>query len=148
MIYRLAEFGDIDELVNLRLEMRKENDKDVDLSEMKARTIDFFHRNLGKTHIEFVAEKELLIVSTIGVTLFEVPPITSLMNGKTARMMNVYTVPEYRRKGIASDLLKFSIDYLKNNGYAKISLHSSDMGKKLYEKSGFIASKDEYSIKI
>jgi len=50
---------------------------------------------------------------------------------------SVYTVPEYRRQGLARRLLKAMIDYCRDNGWPRISLHASDMGRGLYEDLGF-----------
>jgi GNAT superfamily N-acetyltransferase len=50
---------------------------------------------------------------------------------------SVYTVPEYRRQGLARRLLNAMIDYCRANGWPRISLHASDMGRGLYEDLGF-----------
>ncbi len=149
MEYREANINEINELVKIRLEMRKENDINFDLSEMEIATLAFLKRTMSNnTHIEFIAIENKQIIATIGVSLFEVPPITSLMNGKTARMMNVYTIPCYRRQGIATKLLQYAITYLREIGYAKITLHSSEVGKYLYQGNGFKVSDNEYHFNI
>ena len=142
---RLANVNDIDQLIKLRLDMRTESEPDINLNEMKTATIDFFNRKLdNQTHLEFIAEENSKIVSTLGASLFELPPITSAMNGKTARMINLYTIPEFRRKGIATQLLFFAINHLRELGYAKITIHPSEIGKKLFKKNDFIVSDGEY----
>jgi GNAT superfamily N-acetyltransferase len=50
---------------------------------------------------------------------------------------SVYTVPEYRRQGLAQRVLQAMIDYCHANGWPRISLHASDMGRGLYEELGF-----------
>ena len=50
---------------------------------------------------------------------------------------SVYTVPEYRRHGLARRLLKAMIDYCRDNGWPRITLHASDFGRGLYEDLGF-----------
>jgi predicted acetyltransferase len=46
----------------------------------------------------------------------------------------------YRRKGIASDLLKIVADEAKEQGYMMIRLHASKQGKSVYNRFGFIGS--------
>jgi len=50
---------------------------------------------------------------------------------------SVYTVPEYRRQGLARRLLQAMIEYCRDNGWPRLSLHASDMGRGLYEDLGF-----------
>jgi GNAT superfamily N-acetyltransferase len=50
---------------------------------------------------------------------------------------SVYTIPEYRRQGLARRILQAMIDYCRENGWPRISLHASDMGRGLYEELGF-----------
>ncbi len=50
---------------------------------------------------------------------------------------SVYTVPEYRRQGLARRILNAMIAYCRDNGWPRISLHASDFGRGLYEDLGF-----------
>jgi GNAT superfamily N-acetyltransferase len=50
---------------------------------------------------------------------------------------SVYTVPEYRRQGLARRILQAMITYCRENGWPRISLHASEMGRGLYEELGF-----------
>ena len=50
---------------------------------------------------------------------------------------SVYCVPEYRRQGLARRILQAMIAYCHENGWPRISLHASDMGRGLYEELGF-----------
>ncbi|MEK5256544.1 GNAT family N-acetyltransferase [Paenibacillus sp. FSL F4-0125] len=53
-----------------------------------------------------------------------------------------------RRQGIVSKLVSEAIDDLKAQGIRKILLHSSDMGKPMYESLGFVEGKNYMSINI
>jgi len=46
-------------------------------------------------------------------------------------------MPEFRNRGIASELMKLLITFAKNSGATKIHLGTTDDGRKLYEKHGF-----------
>ncbi len=50
---------------------------------------------------------------------------------------SVYTEPAYRQTGLARRILNAMLDYCRENGWPRISLHASDMGRGLYEQLGF-----------
>ncbi len=62
--------------------------------------------------------------------------------------MNMYTKPEYRRKGIALKTLNLLVEDAKSRGITAISLEATDMGRPLYEKYGFLKMKDEMELPI
>ena len=55
---------------------------------------------------------------------------------------SVYCVPEYRRQGLARRILQAMIGYCRDNGWPRISLHASDMGRDLYEELGFVPTNE------
>jgi len=55
---------------------------------------------------------------------------------------SVYCAPEYRRQGLARRILQAMIDYCRENGWPRISLHASDMGRGLYEELGFMPTNE------
>ena len=52
-------------------------------------------------------------------------------------LMSMYTVPEFRRKGVASLIVTEAIKWSQENNFDRISLHSSKDGIGLYKKFGF-----------
>ncbi|OON98578.1 MAG: hypothetical protein ATN35_04485 [Epulopiscium sp. Nele67-Bin004] len=62
--------------------------------------------------------------------------------------MNMYTIPPYRNKGIAKNLLEMAITFAQENGYHKIMLNSSPMGQPLYEHAGFSLIENEYELYV
>ena len=61
---------------------------------------------------------------------------------RRATILNVYTEPEYRRRGIARQLVETMIARCKQQGLARITLHASDDGRHLYESLGFEVSNE------
>lgn len=57
--------------------------------------------------------------------------------------MNMYTSPDYRRKGIAYHTLELLIKEAKKRNVSYISLEATDMGRPLYERYGFVKMNDE-----
>ena len=63
-------------------------------------------------------------------------------SGNTAFIMNIYTNPDYRRKGIAYKVLDLLVKDAKERGVENIILDSTLMGRPLYEKYGFVKIND------
>lgn len=61
---------------------------------------------------------------------------------RRATILNVYTDPEYRRRGIARQLLQTMIAWCKEQGLARVTLHASEDGRHLYESLGFEPSNE------
>jgi len=61
---------------------------------------------------------------------------------RRARILNVYTNRDYRRRGIARQLMQTMIASCKDQGFARVTLHASDDGRRLYESLGFEASNE------
>jgi GNAT superfamily N-acetyltransferase len=66
---------------------------------------------------------------------------------RRATILNVYTYPQYRRRGVARQLLQTMIDWCRGEGLARVTLHASDDGRSLYESLGFEPS-NEMRVKL
>ena len=55
-------------------------------------------------------------------------------------LLSIYTEPPFRRKGVASQVVKEAIKWCRRNGYSRLALHASKYGRGLYRKYGFIRS--------
>src|SRR6202158_2900071 len=54
-----------------------------------------------------------------------------------AVILNVYTEPEFRRQGIARQIMQTILVWAKERGLRAVNLHASDEGRLLYEQLGF-----------
>ncbi len=61
---------------------------------------------------------------------------------RRATVLNVYTDPDYRRRGIARQVMEAIIAWCKQEGFAHVSLHASEHGRHLYETLGFEPSNE------
>jgi GNAT superfamily N-acetyltransferase len=52
-------------------------------------------------------------------------------------VLNMYTLPAYRRRGIASELLRRTILEARSRGLSALRLQSTDDGRPIYERAGF-----------
>ena len=52
-------------------------------------------------------------------------------------LLSMFTEPGFRRKGVASRIVKEAIRWSRKNGYPSIVLHASKKGRSLYRRYGF-----------
>lgn len=64
-------------------------------------------------------------------------------SGRRAHIMNVYVRDEYRRQGIAGQMMSELLDEARERGVTYVGLDATDMGRPLYETLGF-SSSEEY----
>lgn len=56
---------------------------------------------------------------------------------RRAYILNVYTLPDYRKRGLARQLVETILGYCKADGFKAVTLHASDQGRSIYEAMGF-----------
>jgi GNAT superfamily N-acetyltransferase len=59
-----------------------------------------------------------------------------------AVILNVYTEPEFRRRGVARQVMAAILAWVKAYGLRAVNLHASEEGRHLYEKLGFDATNE------
>lgn len=90
------------------------------------------------------------IVAGVGVQLRSVLPHpvegpggeVSIAEGRHAIIINVFTEPEWRRRGAAKLLLEQIIAWSRTERLDRLVLHASDEGRLLYEKMGFVQTNE------
>ena len=78
------------------------------------------------------------IVGTSGVSFVEKPPYFGCPSGRMGLLSSMYTDPRYRRRGIATELLRKAVDEVRAYGRGTVQITASDMGVKLYDAFGFV----------
>ena len=113
----------------------KEVPKDVDL---EAALLDYYHRHMADgTFVSWLAMDGDKIIGTSGMSFVEKPPYFTCPSGKLGLLSSMYTNPEYRRMGIARELLDRVVNEARKYGCGAIHITASDMGVKLYTAYGF-----------
>ncbi len=150
LTYKKATIQDIDILTETRIEVLRAANKlpgDIDMSEVESQSYNYYKKALSDgTHIAYLVFDESCFVGTGGVSFFQVMPTFHNPSGKKAYIMNMYTAPEYRRKGIAYKTLDMLVEETKRNGISAISLEATPMGRPLYEKYGFVKMNNEMEL--
>jgi GNAT superfamily N-acetyltransferase len=81
-------------------------------------------------------------VGSGGVVIDQHPPVPGNLSGRIGYVMNLVTLPSYRRRGIARRVVQAMLEWLAEQGLQVISLHATEAGRPLYERLGFAASNE------
>lgn len=148
--YKKATIEDLDLLTRTRVEvLRAANElpEDTDMSEVEKQSYDYYKKALADgSHIGYLVFDGEAFAGAGGVSFFQVMPTYHNTSGKKAYIMNMYTAPEYRRRGIAWQTLDKLVKEAKERGIFAISLEATDMGRPLYEKYGFVKMNHEMEL--
>ncbi len=137
MNYRRAEAKDISILIELRKKQLIDEGL-APINNIDAELQSYFEASLADgSLISWIAEEEGAIVATSGICFYQLPPSYLNPSGKTAYVTNMYTQDEYRRKGIASDLLSLVVEEARRQNYKVVRLHASEQGRPVYKRYGF-----------
>lgn len=113
----------------------REVPKDVDL---KSALFDYYHKHMADgTFVSWLAMDRDEIIGTSGMSFVEKPPYFTCPSGKLGLLSSMYTNPNYRRMGIAKELLDRVVNEARNYGCGAVHITASDMGVKLYTAYGF-----------
>ena len=139
---RRANLGDLDALVHLRLDLLREvgNLKSEDDAPALAEATRRYLREKipQNAFLVWVAEEKGKIVGTSGLLLYEKPPIAGDFSRREAYITNMYTLPEWRGKGIATVLLEEIIRFAKGRDARRLWLRATAAGRSVYAKAGFV----------
>ncbi|MFY0252825.1 GNAT family N-acetyltransferase [Chitinophaga sp. 30R24] len=151
--YRKADITDIPQLVHLRLQFLKEiYPTKADISHdtvLTEQLSGYLAEHLpNKDFVNWFAESDNKVVASAGIVFYNQPPLYHNLEGKVAYILNVYTLPLFRRKGIAKILLHKILEEAKQRNTGKVSLHTSNEGRLLYEQLGFVAGDNEMTCQL
>ena len=143
---RRTTLEDIGDIVRLRIAMQEELDEaETHRAEHKMRardvlpeTIAFFRQAIPSgEYVGFVAEAAGRVVACGGLVTYTVPPLPVNRNGREALIMNMYTEPEWRGRGIGRQIVGALMTEARSRGVGRIWLRASHAGRPLYERYGF-----------
>lgn len=140
MKYRKADLFDVETLTQMRIAMLcdETNYSQEFRGLIQNNTKQYIANGFNdKSFVSWVAVQDDMIVAMSGINFFVLPPNDWCPTGKTAYIGNLYTLPNFRKQGIATHLLALIIDEAKSRNCERILLNTTDMGRVLYEKLGF-----------
>ncbi|MCG3222889.1 MAG: GNAT family N-acetyltransferase [Candidatus Heimdallarchaeota archaeon] len=150
--YKRADLNDVTDLVNLRIKFlyeAEEIDKETssDLLEKSLTKYFTIHLQNGE-FIAWLAIEDNLIVATSGVSFSTVPPSFGNVSGAEAYIMNMYTLPQARKKGIGTILLGKLIEAIAKKNIKKVRLLTTEIGKSMYIRAGFKENSSEMVLNL
>ena len=150
--YRRANIDDIDFLIDYRVRFLNElynHPEDDEIEILKKALRKYFSEAIpSNDFIAWLAEYNGKIVGTSGMVLWQIPArYGGLESGKLGYILNLYTIPEARRKGICTRLLNKLIKEAKLLGLTYLHLHASEDGIDIYRKTGFVKP-DQIELKL
>lgn len=149
MEYRRANRSDIDLFVKNRIEFVTLIREISNIEDFENKTQEYLKEHIEKEDlIIFIAVDKNTIVASCMACIYQTAPKPSCPNGRSAELLNVYTLKEYRRNGHAEKLIRMLIQEVKNYGVEKMVLDYTDMGQPLYEKLGFIPLQNQMQLRF
>lgn len=137
MNYRRAEVRDIPVLADLRKKQLIDEGQKPDL-DMDYELTDYFEKKMSDgSLVEWVAEEDERIIATGAIIFMDFPPSFTNKTGKQGYIANMYTDPDFRGRGIASEILERLAKEARERHIYKLILYASKWGRPVYQKYGF-----------
>ena len=135
--YRKLSEKELDVFIEKRINQFREEGAKEDI-DLKPALLDYYKRHMKDgTFVSWLALDGNNIIGTSGMSFVEKPPYFGCPSGKIGLLSSMFTNPNYRRNGIAKELLSRIVNEAKQYGCGTIQITASDMGVKLYTDFGF-----------
>lgn len=136
--YRKLETKDLDTFISMRIKQLREEGATEDIDLVPALK-DYYNRHMADgTFVSWLALDGEKIIGTSGMSFVEKPPYFSCPSGRIGLLSSMFTDPDYRRMGIAKELLHRVVEEARTYGCGAVQITASDMGVKLYSAYGFV----------
>ncbi len=114
------------------------------LAAMRASAAGLLRRRLADgTYLGWLVETaDGRVVAGGGIILLDVLPGPTYPDPRRGWVVNMYTEPEHRRRGLARQLLVTMITWSRARGMPRLFLHASPDGRPLYEQLGFVPTSE------
>jgi len=109
---------------------------------LRAASAAYFARAIATgDYLGWLAELDGAVVAGAGVQPRALLPRPDHIDGGVeAYVLNVYTEPAHRRRGLARGLMDVVLDWSRAQRHGRVTLHASDAGRPLYDTLGFAAT--------
>lgn len=147
MEYRKATAEDIDLISEIR-RVQLIHEQAHEEIEIKKNLKTFFEKVFEENRmIQILAEEGGVTAATGAVLFYDYPPGFSNPSGKVAYIANMFTDPDYRRRGLAFEIMDMLVEEARKGGAEEVRLLASEPGRPVYEKYGFIKEEGWYILK-
>ena len=139
---------ELDTFIHMRIRQLREEGATEDIDLVPALQ-DYYNRHMSDgTFVSWLAMDGNRIVGTSGMSFVEKPPYFGCPSGKMGLLSSMFTDPEYRRKGIAKELLSRVVEEARAYGCGTVQITASDMGGLLYTDFGFVKNGNFMQLKL
>ena len=148
IIYRKLTEKDLDTFISMRITQLREEGA-TDEMDLSPALMDYYQRHLANgTFVSWLALDGDKIIGTSGMSFVEKPPYFGCPTGRIGLLSSMYTNPDYRRQGIARELLRRVVEEARAYGCGTVQITASDMGVLLYSNFGFVKNKNFMQYKL
>lgn len=135
--YKKLTDNELDTFIDIRIRQLREEGATEEI-DLKPALKDYYNRHMADgTFVSWIALDGDKIIGTSGMSFVEKPPYFGCLNGKIGLLSSMYTSDEYRRRGIAKELLTRVVKEAEGYGCGAVQITASDMGVLLYTDFGF-----------
>ena len=128
---------ELDTFIEMRIRQLREEGATENM-DLRPALRDYYERHMADgTFVSWLALDGDRIIGTSGMSFVEKPPYFGCPSGKMGLLSSMFTADEYRRKGIAKELLTRVVKEAKEYGCGTVQITASDMGVLLYTDFGF-----------
>ena len=139
---------ELDTFIHMRIRQLREEGATENIDLVPALQ-DYYNRHMSDgTFVSWLAMDGNRIVGTSGMSFVEKPPYFGCPSGKMGLLSSMFTDPEYRRKGIAKELLSKVVEEARAYGCGTVQITASDMGVLLYTDFGFVKNGNFMQLKL
>ena len=136
--YRKLTSEDLDTFIQMRIKQLREEGAKEEI-DLEPPLRDYYERHMADgTFVSWLAVDGEKIIGTSGMSFVEKPPYFGCPSGIIGLLSSMFTDPQYRRRGIAKELLARVIDEARKYGCGTVQITASDMGVLLYTDFGFV----------
>lgn len=138
--YRMATPDDIGTLCDMVIDFLREKRPDMteaQAQQVRAQRTAFLQAHLNRDIFGYLCTVDGRDVASAHLHVIEQPANLWHINGRTATVLNVYTVPDARRLGYAEGVMRLLMEHAATLDLSYVDLQAAPQGRPLYEKLGF-----------
>lgn len=137
IIFQKLTEKELDAFIEIRINQLREEGATENI-DLRPALKDYYNRHMADgTFVSWLAMDGNTIIGTSGMSFVEKPPYFGCPNGRIGILSSMFTSSQYRRKGIAKELLSRVVQEAKEYGCGVVQITASDMGVLLYTDFGF-----------
>ena len=146
--YKKLTENELNTFIRMRINQLREEGAtdDIDLAPALE---DYYRRHMADgSFVSWLAMDGERIVGTSGMSFVEKPPYFGCPSGRIGLLSSMFTEPEYRRRGIAKELLSRVVGEARAFGCGTVQITASDAGVLLYTDFGFVKNHNFMQYKL